>query len=97
MKIAKIDVTKIDKAHLFKGNKGTYLDLVLMENKDGPDKFGNDGFCVQGVSKEARAQGVKGPIIGNWKHVETGRKPQQPKAQTKPDPSVTVPEDDVPF
>ena len=72
MIIAKIDVTKIDKAHLFTGAKGKYMDLVLMENRDGKDRFDNDGMVVQGVSKEARAKGVKGPIVGNYRIVETG-------------------------
>jgi len=60
-----IDVTKIDKAHLFQGKSGTYLDVAIWEK---PDQYGNDGFVTQGVSKEARARGEKGSIIGNWKH-----------------------------
>jgi hypothetical protein len=64
---AKIDVTKIDKARLFKGTKGTYLDLSLLENKAGTDQYGNDGFICQDVSKEEREQGIKGPIVGNFK------------------------------
>lgn len=75
MQKLKIDVRKIAKEHLFQGTKGTYLDVTLLENKNGPDEYGNDGFIVQDVSKEAREAGVKGPIIGNWKHL-------QPKAQS---------------
>jgi hypothetical protein len=75
MQKLKIDVKKIDKSLLFVGTKGTYLDVTLMENRNGPDEYGNDGFIVQDVSKEAREAGVKGPIIGNWKHL-------QPKAQS---------------
>lgn len=78
MRILKIDVTKIDKAHLFKGAKGTYLDAACHDNKGGRDEFGNDGFITQSVSKEARAQGIKGPIIGNWKKLE----PRTPKAES---------------
>lgn len=62
----KINVKRIDKAHLYAGEKGTYLDAVL---HDKPDTYGNAGFVSQSVSKEARAKGVKGPIIGNWKHL----------------------------
>jgi len=54
------------------GAKGTYLDLALFENKDGKGEYGDDGFIVQEVTKEKREAGVKGPIIGNWRHVETG-------------------------
>ena len=82
MQRLKIDVTKIDKAYLFKGKSGTYLDATLMDNREGPDQYGNDGFIVQDVGKENREKGIKGPIIGNWKHV--GDKPAQPRPQQKP-------------
>ena len=90
----KIDVTKIDKAHLFVGTKGKYLDVVLRENKDGPDKYGNDGFVVQGVSKEARAAGTKGPIIGNWKRMQRAAGAATPKPAS---PGAKPEQDDAPF
>lgn len=91
-----INVTKIDKAHLYEGKSGKYLSLVLFDNKDGPDQYGNDGFVRQGVSKEERAKGVKGPIIGNWKNIET--KPRQQELKPKhAAPKNEVAEDDVPF
>jgi len=68
-----IDVTKLDKSFFFKGGKGTYADLTLMDNRDGTDQYGNDGFVVQDVGKERREAGEKGPIVGNWKYV--GQKP----------------------
>jgi hypothetical protein len=67
-----INVTKIDKAHLYEGKQGKYLNLVLWETPD--DKYGNDYRVVQGVSKEARAAGTKGAILGNAKIV--GKKPE---------------------
>jgi len=73
MQRLKIDVTKIDKALLFTGAKGTYMDLTLMDNRDGTDQYGNDGFIVQDVGKEKRETGIKGPIIGNWKYI--GQRP----------------------
>ena len=99
MIIAKIDVTKLDKSHFFKGQKGIYADLVLIPNKDGTDQYGNDGMVKQGVSKEARDKGVKGGIVGNYKKINRGgdtAAPQKVKAQAKPDPSLD-PDDDVPF
>lgn len=63
--ICKIDVTKIDKKHLFQGKKGTYLDAILIEKES---EYGDDYMIVQGVSKEQRDAGVKGPIIGNAKN-----------------------------
>ena len=76
MIILKVDVTKIDKSLLFKGQKGTYLDCALHENRDGEDEYGNMGFISQSVGREARERGEKGPIIGNYK--EIGRKQDKP-------------------
>lgn len=60
----KIDVTNIDKARLFKGNKGTYLDAVCFLD-DEPGQYGDNGMITQQVSKEERTAGVKGNILGN--------------------------------
>ena len=48
---AKIDVSKIDKSKLFKGEKGTYLDLTIWVNEV-PDRFGNDISIEQRTAKE---------------------------------------------
>jgi hypothetical protein len=48
---AKIDVTKIVKSLLFKGQKGTYLDLIIWVN-DTPDKYGNDISIQQRTGKD---------------------------------------------
>lgn len=99
----KIAVNKIDKARLFKGKKDTYLDAVLVENRDGPDQYGNDGFIAEDVTKEERAAGTRGAIIGNWKHLGSkpgGRPAQQPKRppqRPSADPDLDAPEDDIPF
>lgn len=87
----KIDVTKIDKNLLYKGAKGTYLDVVLFETPD--DKFGNDYRVVQGVTKEARAAGVKGAILGNGKVIGGNAKPAFNKPEAKPE----IKAEDVPF
>lgn len=97
MQKLKIDVTKIDKQYLFKGAKGTYLDLTLMENKDGKDQYGFDGFIVQDIPKEAREAGEKGPIIGNWKHLDVKPKAAAPKAKAAPPKDEGLTQDDVPF
>lgn len=97
MKVVKVNVTKIDKARLFEGKSGKYLDLVLI---DKPDEYGNDGFVCQSCSKEERERGVKMPIIGSWKRLgqkQGERKPApQPKQQNLP-ASQQPEEDDVPF
>ena len=48
---AKIDVTKIKKELLFKGSKGTYLDINIWINSE-PDKFGNDISIEQRTKKD---------------------------------------------
>jgi hypothetical protein len=74
----KIDVSKIDKARLFSGAKGTYLDATIFVDLDNLDQYGNSGMITQDVSKEEKAQGIKGNILGNgkvfWK--EGGQAPQ---------------------
>ena len=88
----KIDVSKISKPDLYQGKKGVYLDAILWENRDGQSQYGDDGFIVQDVSKEAREAGQKGPIIGNWRDIDTGaRKGAAPAAK----PQET--EEEIPF
>ena len=100
MQRLKIDVTKIRKDLLFTGTKGTYMDLTLMDNRDGVDQYGNDGFIIQDVTKERREAGEKGPIIGNWKHIGQ----RSPAQNTAPPPSRTATadaldedDDNIPF
>ena len=93
---AKIDVTKIDKEKLFKGKKGTYLDIVLIET---PGSEYGDYMIVQDLPKEERQSGKKGAILGNAKFFEK-RGPSStpaPKQETKSKESDTPPDDDVPF
>jgi hypothetical protein len=115
--IIKIDLAKIDRSKIFTGKEKNghtpkYIDVVLIENRDGADQFGNDGFASQGVSQEERQRGVKGPILGNWKHTGGGsgnqsgssRPPQQPakpsglpfKKPAPKDPDLSD-ETDIPF
>ena len=61
----KINVLAIDKARLFKGSKGTYLDACLIETPN--NAYGDDYMIVQDVSKEERERGEKGAILGNAK------------------------------
>lgn len=91
----KIDVTKVDKTHLFKGKAGTYLDIALITNKTGRDQYGNDGMIVQSVSKQARQDGHKGPILGNYVEKDN-REPQQAIKKVSANDPIG-PEDDIPF
>ncbi len=66
--LAKIDVSKIDKARLYKGAKGTYLDLVIVEKRS---DYGDDFMICQSVSKDERQKGIKGAILGNGKYARS--------------------------
>ena len=81
----KIDVTKIDKARLFQGKNGAkYLDVTTFVDLDNPSQYGDHGFITQDVSKEERAQGVKGEILGNAKVFYNDS-----QQQNKPHPNQT--------
>jgi hypothetical protein len=63
----KINVSKIEKARLFKGEKGQYLDATVFIDLDELDQYGNSGMITQDVSKEEKQAGTKGAILGNGK------------------------------
>ena len=63
----KINVSQIDKARLFAGQKGKYLDATIFVDLDQLDQYGNSGMITQDVTKEEKQQGIKGNILGNGK------------------------------
>lgn len=83
-----IDIKKIAEEFLYKGAKGTYLDITLLPTKDagGVDRYGNTHMAVQGVSKTAREAGKKGPILGNAKIMWSGGQQGAPQAQRPAQP-----------
>ena len=112
MQAIKIDVTLLDKSRFFRSTKPAkdghlplYADIILFDNRDGTDQYGNEGFVSQSVTKEERAAGVKLPILGNWKHIgqrptQTQEKPYQeaPRPQSQsPLAGMQHAEDDIPF
>jgi hypothetical protein len=101
----KIDVSKIDKALLFKGQKGVYLDATVFVNLDNADQYGNNGMITQDEKKENRDAGKNGPILGNckvfWSESSRPAALQQhsnhaPKGQTVPAGYDDF-DDDIPF
>jgi hypothetical protein len=86
-----IKTEKIEKQHLIEGKNGKILSVVLFENRDGKGQYGDDGYAVQGVSKEAREAGTRGPIVGNWRFVGQGATSGNNK------PKQEVEDDSVPF
>ena len=99
----KINVLKIDKAHLYQGKTAKYLDCAIWPNKNGADEYGNTHYITQEISRESREAGQKGAIIGNikWEEpMESPRKPQAaPPSRPRPpaDPDLDVDGDQVPF
>jgi len=100
----KLDVTKIDKARLFQGQKGTYLDATVFIDIDELDQFGNSGMITQDVSKEEKQSGVKGNILGNvkvfWKDQQQYGAPQQQPQQPQPqynEPPMDYDDSEIPF
>ena len=99
----RIDVTKIDKARLYKGQKGTYLDAVAFIDLEAEDQYGNSGMITQAVSKEEKAAGERGEILGNSKIIwrDEGQAPQARQAPRQQQSQQAAPPDfddtDIPF
>ena len=85
--------------NIFIGEKGLYCEISLLENRDGTDQYGQDGFATLDLGKQRREAGEKGAVLGNWKHIG------QPQARAATPPSRTATadasdedfEDQIPF
>lgn len=92
----KIDVTKIDKARLFKGQKGTYLDATIFVDLDQQDEYGNNGMITQSWKDQQKGEGA---ILGNgaifWRDQSA---PAQQSADNggNSEPDLDF-DDDIPF
>jgi|TARA_R100001369_G_scaffold39223_1_gene65270 hypothetical protein len=69
---ASIDVSKIDKTKLIKGEKGTYLNITAFVNLDEKDQYDNNGMITQSVTADERKAGTRGVILGNSRVFYTG-------------------------
>ena len=56
----KINVSMIEKAKLFSGQKGKYLDATVFIDVDNKDQYDNNGMITQDAPK-----GEQGAILGN--------------------------------
>lgn len=97
----KINVGKIDKEALYKGAKGTYLDVVLWETPD--DQYGNDYRVVQDLPRERRDAGERGEILGDAKNFGNSKAKAKQERQAPPgkrmatDKELDDASDSVPF
>lgn len=98
-----IDVTKIDKNYIKTitrrdGSVAKFLDISVLPNREGVNEYGHCAMVVQGVSKEAREQGIKGPILGNAKEIERRQDAPAPAPQRRvQDPAFMRDEDPFSF
>lgn len=87
----KINVAKINKEKLFKGQSGTYLNCTLIET---PNSEYGDYMIVEETTKAEREAGTKGTILGNGKIIK-------PKVTVQPAEPFQAPapqaKDDLPF
>jgi hypothetical protein len=88
----KLDVTKIDKTAIHHGEKGKYIDITLLGNRDGEDRFGNHYMVVQDLGQARREAGEKGQILGNGKIVGAAKPLTESFNESSQDDT-----DDVPF
>jgi len=88
--LLKINVSKISKERLFRGEKGVYLNAVMVDKKS---EWGDDFVIFESVTKEERLKGTQGNIIGNGKfmpHKQDDR-PEKKEAHTEAEGEDTVP------
>lgn len=94
----KIDVTKIDKAQLYQGKKGKWLDAQIFVDLDNKGEYGDNGMVTQTGKNIEKG---KGAILGNgtifWR--DDSQPQQQAPGQAQPpskEPEIDF-DDDVPF
>lgn len=73
-----INVSKIDKTKLFKGEKGSYLDVTIWLNNQ-EDKYGQIASIEQTTDK-----GADKIFIGNLKEFKLQIEPKQDAPETDP-------------
>lgn len=90
----KIDVTKIDKQHIFAGQKGKYIDATIFVDLDETDQHGNNGMITQTWRDAPKGQT---PILGNGKIFwRDNSQPQQNSNGGNNQPDFDM-DSDIPF
>ena len=93
---ASLDVSKISKDKLVKGDKGTYLNITVSIN-DEEDNYGNVLSITESQTKEERESKSKKNYLGNGKLVWSSDGGTPAKKAPAPAPTPTVEEQDLPF
>ena len=96
----KIDVTKIERQRLYKGEKSTYLTMTtFVDTEKDKDQYGNNGMITHKKNKDEN----QAPILGNNKvfWTDANQQPQQQQQQQQPQqqPQNQMDDfdDDIPF
>ncbi len=96
---ASLDVSKISKDKLVKGDKGTYLNITISIN-DEADQYGNVLTITESHSKEERESKAKKNYLANGKLVwssDGGSTAKQTPATPPPATPVIEEGDELPF
>ena len=91
---AKIDVTKLTKSKLYKGEKGTYANIVIADLKGGEDDYGNTHTVFEAQSKEEREAGAERVYLGSGKMFTFNG---NANAKSESEPELVGIDDDIPF
>lgn len=80
-------------ANIFVSDKGgIYLNVDIIEGKNGEDQYGYSHMITLDIGKDRRAAGEKGPILGNCKTLTFGQ-----SAKSLKDDQVDNNDQDIPF
>lgn len=96
---ASICVDKIPREAIKKGNDGKrYISIVIAENRDGANQYGNTHYIYMSQSKEERDAKAERIYIGNGKAYQPQSSAPVSAEQVAEMPSITPAEaDDLPF
>ena len=100
----KINVSKIMKEKMFKGEKGTYLDATVFLNVDEQGQYGDNGMVTQNWKGQQKGEG---PILGSatvfWRDDNQQQRQAPQQQQRSAQQAVIMPEpvddfdDSIPF
>lgn len=85
-------------ANIFVSDKGgIYLNVDIIEGKNGEDKYGNSHMITLDIGKDRRSAGEKGVILGNCKTLTFGSTSAPSTQRQAPPAAADDGMDDVPF
>lgn len=73
---ASLDLTKIPKAKIIKGKKGSYINITMFVNDD-VDQFGNNASIIVSQTKEERESKEPRIYLGNGRTAALNNQPKQ--------------------